>query len=176
MLCFAACSVSALWTKLARGVYYTSLHLPLFFLQYLVFEYIEKNLLEVLEDSQSCLTPIQVHQPPPDFPCCLSAWHVPIASLKTVTHMQHRGLQVQHYMYQLVKAVAWCHDNNIVHRDIKPENLLINPSVHPGEHTLCAICTNVTRCLHRLCMRTSAASTLRLRWACARVRCKHTRS
>lgn len=43
------------------------------------------------------------------------------------------GLQVQHYMYQLVKAVAWCHDNNIVHRDIKPENLLINPSVHPGE-------------------------------------------
>ena len=42
-------------------------------------------------------------------------------------------MQVQHYMYQLVKAVAWCHDNNIVHRDIKPENLLINPSVHPGK-------------------------------------------
>lgn len=38
-------------------------------------------------------------------------------------------------MYQLVKAVAWCHDNNIVHRDIKPENLLINPSVHPGEQS-----------------------------------------
>ena len=36
-------------------------------------------------------------------------------------------------MYQLVKAVAWCHDNNIVHRDIKPENLLINPAVHPGK-------------------------------------------
>ncbi|KAA6423372.1 MAG: kinase domain containing [Trebouxia sp. A1-2] len=71
----------------------------LILVQYLVFEYIEKNLLEVLEDSQSCLTPIQV----------------------------------QHYMYQLVKAVAWCHDNNIVHRDIKPENLLINPSVHPGD-------------------------------------------
>lgn len=52
-----------------------------------------------------------------------------------MTHVQHRWLQVQHYMYQLVKAVAWCHDNNIVHRDIKPENLLINPSVHPGEHT-----------------------------------------
>ncbi|KAL0026283.1 hypothetical protein WJX77_008174 [Trebouxia sp. C0004] len=66
---------------------------------YLVFEYIEKNLLEVLEDSQSCLTPTQV----------------------------------QHYMYQLVKAVAWCHDNKIIHRDIKPENLLINPFVHPGD-------------------------------------------
>ncbi len=32
----------------------------LILLQYLVFEYIEKNLLEVLEDSQSCLTPTQV--------------------------------------------------------------------------------------------------------------------
>lgn len=31
-------------------------------LQYLVFEYIEKNLLEVLEDSQSCLTPTQVYK------------------------------------------------------------------------------------------------------------------
>lgn len=33
----------------------------LILLQYLVFEYIEKNLLEVLEDSQSCLTPTQVY-------------------------------------------------------------------------------------------------------------------
>lgn len=29
-------------------------------MQYLVFEYIEKNLLEVLEDSQSCLSSTQV--------------------------------------------------------------------------------------------------------------------
>ena len=55
--------MSALQTKPARGLYHTSL----VFLQYLVFEYIEKNLLEVLEDSQSCLTPIQVHQPPVTF-------------------------------------------------------------------------------------------------------------
>ena len=39
-------------------------HQPVCLLQYLVFEYIEKNLLEVLEDSQSCLTPTQVHQQP----------------------------------------------------------------------------------------------------------------
>ena len=53
------------------------------------------------------------------------------------------GLQVQHYIYQLVKAVAWCHDNNIVHRDIKPENLLINPSVHPGKPIAIAATVNV---------------------------------
>ncbi len=28
---------------------------------------------------------------------------------------------------QLCKAIAWCHDNDVVHRDIKPENLLVNP-------------------------------------------------
>lgn len=35
-------------------------------------------------------------------------------------------MQVRKYIYQLVKAVHWCHQNNIVHRDIKPENLLIS--------------------------------------------------
>ncbi len=37
-------------------------------------------------------------------------------------------LQVRSYMFQLIKAVGWCHQHNIVHRDIKPENLLISPS------------------------------------------------
>ncbi len=29
---------------------------------------------------------------------------------------------------QLCRAIAWCHDHDVVHRDIKPENLLINQS------------------------------------------------
>ena len=61
---------------------------------FLVFEYMEKNLLEVLEDNPRGLEPEQV-----------------------------RG-----YIYQLVRAVHFCHQNNVVHRDIKPENLLVNPS------------------------------------------------
>lgn len=61
---------------------------------FLVFEYMEKNLLEVLEDNPRGLQPEQV-----------------------------RG-----YIYQLVKAVNFCHQNSVVHRDIKPENLLVNPA------------------------------------------------
>jgi cyclin-dependent kinase-like len=59
---------------------------------YLVFEYMEKNLLEVLEENSN-------------------------------------GLDeelVKLFIYQLVKAIEYCHRNNIVHRDIKPENLLVD--------------------------------------------------
>jgi cyclin-dependent kinase-like len=60
---------------------------------YLVFEYLEKNLLEVLEENPNGIELDQV---------C-------------------------HYIYQLLKAIEYCHRRDVIHRDIKPENLLINP-------------------------------------------------
>ncbi|KAM7388623.1 hypothetical protein PAMP_024788 [Pampus punctatissimus] len=59
---------------------------------YLVFEYVEKNMLELLEELPN-------------------------------------GVQTEKarsYIYQLIKAIHWCHKHDIVHRDIKPENLLIS--------------------------------------------------
>ncbi|XP_051518443.1 cyclin-dependent kinase-like 5 isoform X2 [Myxocyprinus asiaticus] len=49
---------------------------------YLVFEYVEKNMLELLEDMPNGA--------PPD--------------------------KVRNYIYQLIKAIHWCHKNDIVHR------------------------------------------------------------
>ena len=60
---------------------------------YLVFEYVPRNLLEVLEERPGGLDPTLVRR----------------------------------YIWQLVKAIAWCHRHDIVHRDIKPENLLVGP-------------------------------------------------
>ncbi|KXZ42328.1 hypothetical protein GPECTOR_161g127 [Gonium pectorale] len=65
---------------------------------YLVFEYVERNLLEILEEHPGGL----------------------------------EQEQVRNYVYQLIKAVGWCHQHHIVHRDIKPENLLISPSSSGG--------------------------------------------
>ena len=59
---------------------------------YLVFEYVEKNLLEFLEDNPKGVDPELIRK----------------------------------YTFQLCKAVAYCHSNEIVHRDIKPENLLVS--------------------------------------------------
>ncbi|KTF85036.1 hypothetical protein cypCar_00042963 [Cyprinus carpio] len=49
---------------------------------YLVFEYVEKNMLELLED-------------------------MPNGAPQE---------KVRIYIYQLIKAIHWCHKNNIVHR------------------------------------------------------------
>ncbi|OZJ04266.1 Negative regulator of the PHO system [Bifiguratus adelaidae] len=41
----------------------------------------------------------------------------------------HGALQpavIKNFMYQLLKGIAYCHDNRVLHRDLKPQNLLIN--------------------------------------------------
>jgi len=57
-----------------------------------VFEYVEKSVLEILEEKTNGI--------------------------------DHDA--VRKCIYQLIKAIDYCHKHNIVHRDIKPENLLIN--------------------------------------------------
>jgi len=59
---------------------------------YLVFEYVEKTVLEELEKNPEGLD----------------------------------ELSFKRLMWQLIKAIQFCHKNNIVHRDIKPENLLVS--------------------------------------------------
>ncbi|KAI9193241.1 kinase-like domain-containing protein [Polychytrium aggregatum] len=35
-------------------------------------------------------------------------------------------MTVKKFMYQLLKGIAFCHENRVLHRDLKPQNLLIN--------------------------------------------------
>ncbi|XP_026177917.1 cyclin-dependent kinase-like 2 isoform X2 [Mastacembelus armatus] len=59
---------------------------------YLVFEFVERTLLDDLEQNPSGL------------------------DLNTT----------RQYVYQILRAAAFCHQQNIIHRDIKPENVLIS--------------------------------------------------
>ncbi len=65
---------------------------------YLVFEHVDHTILEELDKSPTGLS---------DHP-----------SKDTV----------RKYMWQLLKAIDYLHNHNVIHRDIKPENILI--SVH----------------------------------------------
>jgi cyclin-dependent kinase-like len=69
---------------------------------YLVFEYVDQNLLELLEAAPNG---IEVRSRQKD--------------------------KLKSYIYQLCKAIDYCHRLDVIHRDIKPENLLIS-----ANHTL----------------------------------------
>jgi cyclin-dependent kinase-like len=64
---------------------------------YLVFEYVEKNLLEVLEETPNGLDVFFT-----------------------------QSLKVKALIFQLCSSIDYCHKQDVIHRDIKPENLLIS--------------------------------------------------
>ncbi|KAL1249137.1 hypothetical protein QQF64_020142 [Cirrhinus molitorella] len=59
---------------------------------YLVFEFVDRTVLDELEHFPSGLDP-------------------------------HR---LRKYLYQILRAVCFCHQHNIIHRDVKPENVLVS--------------------------------------------------
>lgn len=50
----------------------------------------------------------------------------------TNSHSGQRGAleaaTIKSFMWQLLRGIAFCHDNRVLHRDLKPQNLLINNS------------------------------------------------
>ena len=41
-------------------------------------------------------------------------------------HCKLKPPVIKSFMYQLLKGIAFCHENRVLHRDLKPQNLLIN--------------------------------------------------
>lgn len=50
--------------------------------------------------------------------CCLSRSSAPHHSFSALSHFSH-------YMRQVLEALRYCHENDIIHRDIRPAQVLL---------------------------------------------------
>jgi cyclin-dependent kinase-like len=98
---------------------------------YLVFEYVERNLLQVLEggggrdvDNSDDAVPEEAIGDP-----AAAAPRPARGGGARGGGGLHTDL-IRRYVFQLVRALKWCHDHGVIHRDIKPENLLVEPASH----------------------------------------------
>ena len=106
---------------------------------YLVFEYVERNLLEVLEHGGRIGgggggdAPTSDSVPHDALPCDSNLGSSESSAPSPPAAPVLSGLPadlIRRYLFQLVLALEWCHRHGVIHRDIKPENLLIQPGAH----------------------------------------------
>lgn len=85
---------------------------------YLVFEFLDQNLLEVLEANPQGLPPdlVKLYVERCTTSACARSWSRRHSSLSALSALP----LCSSYIYQLVKAITWCHGLDIIHRDIKP--------------------------------------------------------
>lgn len=59
------------------------------------------------------------------FVCSLRKYTMMLSNSKTIDHSLDADT-CRSFMCQLLRGVAYCHQQRVLHRDLKPQNLLIN--------------------------------------------------
>ena len=118
-------------------------------------------LLDVVRDPQ-----VSLGRSPPYFYCAQRSNRVPPQQSKTpslvfeyINNTDFRTLypkfqdyDVRYYIYELLKALDFCHSKGIMHRDVKPHNVMIDHEkrkvqashqIHTRATTRTTLCPNV---------------------------------
>ena len=106
---------------------------------------------------------ITIDIPTPDLKLNINNLHIIMEYVPHTLHdmirNDHKNLNVQHIMYQILNAVKYMHCSHIIHRDLKPANILITDS---QKIKLCDF--NLTRSLHSFDFNKELSNYIVTRW------------
>jgi len=93
---------------------------------YLVFEFLQQDLRKLLDSVKGGLEPALVKVPDPPDPLLMRVFNLYVIYILKMKCF----CLLQSYLFQLLKAISFCHLRCILHRDLKPQNLLIDREGH----------------------------------------------